>query len=149
MNSSPYQFHRRTPELPRRNEIYLAILNLGLDRIRGAAFEGDSRHCEIESNHLHNIPSYIAEGDAGHHLYYLASEVPFYLDDVGLLSLPNLSLLDWYIPLWQELEALIPIDGSPWEEKWRGMKENGWSYDIHSRAKVAAGRLRKKAQNEE
>ena len=106
----------------------MCILARGIDRIRGAASRGNARHCEIESDHLHNIPSYIVSGDTANHLYYLAKEVPFYLQQANMKDEGNWLLLDFYIPWWQELEVLIPIDGSPWSEEWRAMKSAGWNY---------------------
>jgi len=121
-------FPKIDPSVSRRDEIYLWILARGLDRIRGAASQGDHRHCEIEADHLHNIPSYIACGDSANHLYYLTKEVPFYLQQIDLKNEGNQWLLGWYISVWQELEGLIPIDGSPWAEEWRVMKSGGWNY---------------------
>lgn len=112
----------------RRNELYLEILKLGLLGIRGAAYHGDHRHCEVEADHLHNIPNYIAAGDAANHLYYLAKEVPFYFTQLD----PNVpacaDLLRRYIPLWRQLETLVPVNGSPWEQEWRDLKAGGWNY---------------------
>ncbi|HEY2589888.1 MAG TPA: hypothetical protein VGI81_29355, partial [Tepidisphaeraceae bacterium] len=118
--------HGRDPNLSRRNELYLRILNLGLLRIRGAAYDGGHQHCEIEADHLHNIPSYIAGGDAAHHLYYLAKEIPYYLDRIDRTVAANVDLLRWYAPLWRELETLVPVEGSPWERDWRELKAGGW-----------------------
>ena len=121
-------FYVRDPALLRRNEVYLEILKLGLMRIRGAGYHGDHRHCEIEANHLHNVPSYIAGGDAANHLYYLAKEVPFYLKQVDLKVASCTELVQSYVPLWTELELLVPVKGSPWEQEWLGLKAAGWNY---------------------
>src|SRR5690242_1843553 len=77
-------FYQRDPGLSRRNEVYLEILKLGFMFIRGAGYHGDHRYCEVEADHLHNVPSYIAGGDAANHLYYLSKEVPLYLKKVDL-----------------------------------------------------------------
>jgi hypothetical protein len=98
-------------------------------RIRGAGYNGDHRHCEIEAEHLHNIPAYIADGDAAHHLYYLTKEVPFYLSRVNLTIAACNELVRWYAPLWTELESLVPVQGSPWEQEWLELKTSGWNYD--------------------
>ena len=121
-------FYGTDKSISRRNEVYLRILNHGLHRMRDAAFAGDFRHCEVESDHLHNIPSYVALGDHANHLYYLAKEVPFYLSQADLKDEGNLFHLRMYISLWQELEGLVPVDGSPWAQEWRAMKAGGWNY---------------------
>jgi hypothetical protein len=121
-------FYQRDPALPRRNEVYLEILKLGLMFIRGGGYHGEHRYCEVEAEHLHNVPSYIAGGDAGNHLYYLAKEVPFYLTRVDLKIEARMDLVRRYVPLWIELESLVPIDGSPWKDEWLEMKAKGWNY---------------------
>ena len=123
-------FYTRDPNLLRRNEIYLKVLELGLLFIRGAGYDADSRRCEIEADHLHNIPSYIAGGDAAHHLYYLTSEIFFYLRKIDLKVPANMDLVRRYVPLWKELETLVPVEGSPWADKWRELKAGGWNYGL-------------------
>jgi hypothetical protein len=126
MSESP--FYTRDSNLLRRNEIYLAILQHGLRHIRGADYHRDHRHCEIEAGHLHNIPSYIAGGDAANHLYYLCKEVPFYLLKLDRGVTACRELVERYVPLWIELETLVPIAGSPWESEWVALKARGWNY---------------------
>jgi hypothetical protein len=121
-------FQLRDPALLRRNELYLGILQLGLIGIRGDFHRGDQRYCEIEADHLHNVPEYIAGGDAANHLYYLVKEVPLYLTRVDLKIEARMNLVRWYVPLWIELESLIPIEGSPWRDEWLRMKAKGWNY---------------------
>jgi hypothetical protein len=96
--------------------------------LRGAGYDGDHRHCEIEADHLHNIPEYVAGGDAANHLYYLAREVPYYLTKADLTAVASSELLRWYVPLWIELESLVPVRGSPWEKEWLELKARGWNY---------------------
>lgn len=121
-------FARKEHCLSRRNEIYLNILDRGLHCIRDFANDGNFRHCAIESDHLHNIPRYIAEGDEANHLYYLAKEVPFYLEQIDQTHEWLGDQLRQYVAWWRELEALIPIEGSPWEKDWRALKAAGWSF---------------------
>jgi catechol 2,3-dioxygenase-like lactoylglutathione lyase family enzyme len=118
-------FYTRDAALHRRNEIYLRILYLGLIRIRAA---GDQRHSEVEADHLHNIPSYVAGGDAAHHLYYLRHEVPYYCWKTDKTVEENVAQLKMYAPLWRELETLVPVEGSPWAAEWRDLKASGWDY---------------------
>ncbi len=116
-------FYQNSEATCRRDEIYLYILNHGLHRIRDAAREGDYRHCEVEAEHLHNLPAYIAEGEGAHHGYYFVKQRPHYLDSIDRTHQSNLYLLETYEPLWDELEGLIPWEGSPWETEWRKAKE--------------------------
>ncbi len=122
--------HQRDPDLLRRNEVYLEILEFGLMFIRGGGYHGEHRYCEIEADHLHNVPSYIAGGDAANHLYYLAKEVPFYISRVDLNIQARIDLVHRYVPLWTELESLVPIDGSPWKDEWLELKARGWNYGL-------------------
>ena len=121
-------FFARDPALRRRDEVYLEILHLGLLRIRAAGYDGDTRHCEIEADHLHNIPAYVAGGDGANHLYYLAEEVPSYLRRIDFSLAACADLVRRYVPLWVELESLVPVRGSPWEAEWLAIKAAGWNY---------------------
>ena len=122
------RFYTRDPNLLRRNELYLLILKWGLHRIRDAGHAGDHRHCDVEADHLHNVPSYVGGGDAANHLYYLTKEVPFYISKIDQDGAANVRLLAMYSPLWRELETLVPVQGSPWENDWRALKAGGWNY---------------------
>ena len=99
-----------------------------MGRIRGAGYHGDHRHCLIEADHLHNVPEYIAGGDAANHLYYLSKEVPLYLRKIDWDVKACTELVRNYIPLWTELETTVPVEGSPWEKDWRDLKAGGWDY---------------------
>jgi hypothetical protein len=123
-------FCPRGPGLLRRNELYLEILKLGLSRIRGTGYHGDHRYCEIEADHLHNIPGYVAGGDGANHLYYLTKEVRWYLSRLDLKIAACSDLVWRYVPLWQELETRVPVEGSPWEQEWRAIKAGGWNYGL-------------------
>ena len=46
-----------------RTDAYRRILYLGLLLIREAARMGDARLCEIEADHLHNLPALLNEPD--------------------------------------------------------------------------------------
>lgn len=126
----PDEFYERDDALTRRNEIYLLILTRGLLRIRGLAWSGDPKACEIEADHLHNIPAYVAGGDDAPHLYYLTTEVPSYLATLHRETPGTAENGRYCVELWRELEGLVPIDGSPWADRWREMKANGWDYQL-------------------
>lgn len=107
-------FFSTAETLSRRNEIYLKLLEIGLLQIRDAARAGDTKRCEIESEHLHNIPTLIACGDAAHHGYYWTKERPWYIECLRHVA-TNQSTLAYCERLWGELESLIPLKGTPWE----------------------------------
>jgi hypothetical protein len=90
-----------------RVEIYLEILQHGLGAIRDAAVRGDARVCEIEADHLHNLPSLVDEKNEARHRYYLEQERQLYLD--RLKSVPDFKetfALRRFRELWTALEAL-------------------------------------------
>ena len=117
-------FRQLSEKHTRRDEIYLTILNLGLHRIRGAASQGDFRHCELESDHLHNIPRYLAEPETAQHGYYYLCERALYLKRVDRAREENQSQLATYEKLWAELEGLIPFKGTPWENDWKKLQKD-------------------------
>ncbi|MEO0587789.1 MAG: hypothetical protein AAF078_09130 [Planctomycetota bacterium] len=126
---SPF-FYNLDPNLPARDAVYLAILHESLIHIRnqGNAAGTITAH---HTDHLHNIPTYIAQGDHANHLYYLAVEVPLYLDRVRQSELEEPQLVRKLIPLWEKLESLVPIEGSRWQADWVAMKSCGWKYGLH------------------
>ncbi len=62
-----------------RTDAYRRILYLGLLLIREAARMGDARLCEIEADHLHNLPALLNEPDESRHQYYIRAERSLYL----------------------------------------------------------------------
>lgn len=72
-----------TPEETRsRREAYQGILGYGLLAIRAAAYQQRPELCEIEAEHLHNIPSLLDEINERRHIYYIMAERPCYLERV-------------------------------------------------------------------
>lgn len=92
-----------------RDEVYCDILRFGLLHLRTAAGVGDSRTCEIEADHLHNIPSLIGEDNEHRHLYYYDGERTLYLERLAAqgaaVSERARFTLERYRELWAELEA--------------------------------------------
>jgi hypothetical protein len=90
------------------DQIYLTILKIGLVSIREAGAAGDSKRCEYEAEHLHNIPSLIGETNGDRHLYYFNQERNRFVEAVRAHAkstkdqnlLVNLSL---YVPHWDRL----------------------------------------------
>ena len=66
------------------NDAYLSILTIGLINIRNFAFNKQIKLCEVEADHLHNIPSLIGEMNINRHIYYMDKEVPSYLHYISL-----------------------------------------------------------------
>ena len=89
-----------------RGAIYVQILHHGLLRIRDSAALGHLQYCAVESEHLHNIPSLIAETNEKRHLYYFCQERTHYLEHVDQ-TLPGLDFtLSRYTELWARLSKL-------------------------------------------
>ena len=60
--------------LPERDRIYIQILDAGIVAIRNASLDGIIPYCQVESEHLHNIPSLIGETNEKRHDFYLDGE---------------------------------------------------------------------------
>lgn len=89
-----------------RDEIYLKILQYGLLRIREAAHLGLNSYCEVEGDHLHNLPSLVGEPNEKRHHYYFNGERTLYLERVDP-SIPGIEFtLNRYRELWERLSAL-------------------------------------------
>lgn len=67
-------------EMSNRDKAYLEILKYGLIFIRNSAHDGKPKVCEIEADHLHNIPTLIQEENNLRHRYYLDNERSLYLE---------------------------------------------------------------------
>ena len=62
-----------------RQQAYEEILSLGLLAIRESACGGNVKLCEIEAEHIHNLPSLLHEPNEARHHYYIDSERSWYL----------------------------------------------------------------------
>ncbi len=65
--------------LPQRPQAYLDLLARGLVLLRDSAHAGRIDLCRIEADHLHNVPSLLAERNEGRHEYYIRGERGLYL----------------------------------------------------------------------
>lgn len=87
-------------------EIVLEMLRAGLLDIRALGWNGESKLCAVESDHIHNLPTILDRYSAELLLYYWDVERPSYMSQV-----PPTRLAVWE-PLWQRLkehvEALAP-----------------------------------------
>ena len=89
-----------------RDAIYIQILHHGLLRIRDSAALGYLQYCEVESEHLHNIPSLIGETNEKRHEYYFDKERAHYLERLDR-SIPSMDYtLRRYDELWARLKQL-------------------------------------------
>jgi hypothetical protein len=88
-----------------RDQIYIQILRFGLLAIRDQASSGNAQYCEIEAEHLHNLPSLIGEPNERRYDYYLDVEKPSYLERVERLPVSGIDFtLNRYAELWIQLE---------------------------------------------
>jgi hypothetical protein len=65
-----------------RRHAYLHILKHGLLAIRESARSNNAKLCEVEAEHLHNIPSLLDETNERRHIYYAELERKSYMDHV-------------------------------------------------------------------
>jgi hypothetical protein len=89
-----------------RDRVYVQILHYGIVSLRNASLGGNSRYCQVESEHLHNIPSLIGETNEARHAYYFDGERASYLEHVDHSAPESKFALARYKELWAELEEL-------------------------------------------
>jgi hypothetical protein len=69
-----------------RQQAYAEILRWGLLAIREGAFAGKSKLCEIEADHIHNLPSLLDEPNEARHHCYIGQERSYYLERLEKLG---------------------------------------------------------------
>ena len=69
-----------------RQQAYAEILRWGLLAIREAAYAGKIRVCEIEADHVHNLPSLLDEPNEARHHCYIRQERSYYLERLSQLA---------------------------------------------------------------
>jgi hypothetical protein len=86
----------------------LIRIRWGLLAIREAAYAGKPKVCEIEADHIHNLPSLLDEPNEARHHYYIAQERPYYLKRLGQLADPDYAdeRKRFYEQPWKVLAAL-------------------------------------------
>jgi hypothetical protein len=85
-------------------QVLLEILNVGLLRVRSAAFAGRSDECALEADHLHNIPAVLQSKRLDLLRYYLTTERPSFE--------MRASHVEQFLPLWAELgQLLVEVSG--------------------------------------
>ena len=93
--------------LQARRRAYLELLEYGLVAIRNHAHAGRMKLCEVEADHLHNLPSLLYETNEFRHRYYICEERSLYverLEQLGERAYPD-SMRVWYAGSWKVLET--------------------------------------------
>jgi hypothetical protein len=89
-------------------EIYRAILLLGLENLQRYRTAERFDYLEIEIDHLHNIPKYMADATLIGHGYYFCNERPYYLERIVDIPVINADfLIAQYQPHWDALRAAL------------------------------------------
>jgi hypothetical protein len=92
-----------------RDEAYKILLHHGVVRLRELLHLGKSELALIEVEHLHNVPSLIAEANLRRHEYYFNKEKSHYqamLDKKGTEQ--DLRFIRiFYDPCWKTLELFL------------------------------------------
>ena len=70
----------QSPDLDARSQAYAKILKWALLSILELARQGNAELCEIEADHVHNIPSMFGETTEARHRDYIVRERGFYLE---------------------------------------------------------------------
>jgi hypothetical protein len=86
---------------PEIAQVVLEILYRGLLRIRAFAGAKEAKKCFIESDHLHNLPSLLADYRPEKLRYYWEVERPSFIQQVPENERRDL------MPLWIRLEELV------------------------------------------
>lgn len=102
-----------------RQRAYLELLTHGLIAIRNYSYDGQMSLCEIESDHLHNIPSLFEESNELRHHYYIVQERGLYLERLESLGATEYlkSLLSRYAQPWKILSSIAGVNVSGGEAK--------------------------------
>jgi hypothetical protein len=95
-----------------RQLAYTELLEFGLLAIRNLANAGRIELCEIEADHLHNVPSLIDEANEYRHRHYILSERAWYLDRLKRLGADEYlkSRERHYSYPWSVLASLAGVD---------------------------------------
>jgi hypothetical protein len=95
-----------------RQLAYRDLLHYGLLAVRSHAYSGQVELCGIEADHLHNIPSLLAEANEARHKYYIIQERSLYLE--RLKSFPEPDYLRFtrnrYSDSWKVLASIAGVD---------------------------------------
>ena len=96
-----------------RDEAYQQILTIGLLSLRNRAWTMNGPEItEIETDHLHNIPSLIGESNWRRHEYYFNTERNSYIQRIKQIEAPAYSdtILRQYLAPWETLLIHLKAD---------------------------------------
>ncbi len=88
-------------------EVLREILGVGLLRIRSAGSAGDAGRCAVEADHIHNLPSLLADYSIDRLRYYWEAERPTFISRCPTEGLPGFDLL------WNRLAPLVVHETVP------------------------------------
>src|SRR5687767_8441487 len=101
-----------------RQQAYLDLLHRGLLLLRNFAEAINAELCQVEADHLHNIPTLVHEDNERRHEYYIRVERGAYLQ--RLRELGNVEYLEqvgiWYSESWQVLAATAGVRIPRWDQ---------------------------------
>jgi len=97
-----------------RERAYLDILHHGLVWVRNFAHAGQTRLCQIEADHLHNIPTLLGETDERRHAFYVLQERGLYLERLRQLGATEYlkQVAIWYSEPWWVLACAAGVTRS-------------------------------------
>ncbi len=87
------------------SQVLLRILSTAILRIRHLGVQGCAEECEIEADHVHNLPALIQDYSPERLEYYWSIERVHYLKLKEGMSLGE------FVPLWDELSVLMTERG--------------------------------------
>jgi hypothetical protein len=95
-----------------RQQAYLQLLERGLVAVRNHAHGGMIALCEIEADHLHNIPSLLDEPNETRHEYYIVGERSMYLERLKKLGATEYlkSMMGCYSEPWKVLASIADVE---------------------------------------
>ena len=94
------------------DSLYVQLLRIGLPALRNAAQNGDLEHCQVEAEHLHEIPSLIGEANLRCHLLYMNKTRGRYLEWASNCHRASVDeLVDfWYSSIWSQISELLSME---------------------------------------
>jgi hypothetical protein len=95
-----------------RQQAYLDLLSHGLVAVRNLAYGRKVALCEVEADHLHNIPSLLNEPNERRHIFYIVKERGLYLERLHRMdACEHLeSMTIWYGQSWRTLASIAGVE---------------------------------------
>jgi hypothetical protein len=95
-----------------RQRAYLDLLARGVVAVRNYAYSGQMALCEVEADHIHNIPSLLEETNELRHRFYIVQERGLYLDRLNPLgAMEYLEFMRiWYAQPWKMLASIAGVE---------------------------------------